>query len=192
MFVGWGRSGGCRGRGNDSEWGWAHTWFHGLQADGLPKVADDSQRVSVGESAHRSSVHLQQHVPAAGKPPRVTHHRFRNYVSKVGELSQLSAASHLNYSHQLPGSPPGNGALLHFSGPVLLLFQCLGHCWWLFVNPEGSPRAIVLQGNDSFRSLRRNDAREKALQIREVEAAVWRCIPFQEKQVVFSLSSLCR
>ncbi|KAA8591299.1 hypothetical protein FQN60_002242 [Etheostoma spectabile] len=75
-------------------------------ADGLPKVADDSQCVSVGESAHWRAVHLQQHVAAAGKPPGVTNHRLRNCVSDVGELSQLSAASHLNYRGQLPGTTP--------------------------------------------------------------------------------------
>lgn len=105
-----------------------HTCFHGLHANGLPEVSDDSQSISVGESAHRSAVHLQEHLPAAGEPPGVTDQRFRSYVSEVGELSVLGAASDLHHRDQLPGSPPRHGALLHFGGPVLLLFQGFGHC----------------------------------------------------------------
>lgn len=113
-----------------------HTWFHGLHANGLPEVSDDSQSISVGESTHRSAVHLQQHIPAAGEPPGVTDQRLRNYVSEVGELSVLCAASDLNHRDQLPRSPPWHGALLHFGGPVLLLFQCFGHCLLLWETTE--------------------------------------------------------
>lgn len=41
-----------------------HTWFDGLDTDGLPKVADDSEGVSVGQAADRGAVHFQKHVPA--------------------------------------------------------------------------------------------------------------------------------
>lgn len=45
-------------------------WLHSLETDGLAEVADDSQGVPVGEPADRRPVHLQQHIPGAGRLAR--------------------------------------------------------------------------------------------------------------------------
>lgn len=156
-----------------------HTWFHRLQADRLPKVPDHSQSVPVGESAHRSAVHLQENVPAAGKPPGVTNQRLRNYVSDVGELSQLRAASYLHHRDQLPGATPRYGALLHFRGPVLLLLQGLGHCWLISCTSNRKSRNECPSALPVI--LRRSDARGNHGRLEKLEQLS--CVVFHPREL---------
>ena len=103
------------------------TWFDRLQADRLPKVADDSQGVAVCKSTDRRPVHLQQHVPVVGQLPDVTHQHVQLHLAEVGELSQLCSSQNLHHGAEVPQVPPWHRALHHLAGPVFLLLQRPGH-----------------------------------------------------------------
>lgn len=109
--------------------GWC-TWLHSLETDRLAEVADDSQGVPVGEPADRRPVHLQQHIPGAGRFARDdaagAPAGLLAESPQVGELAALGAASNLS-AHVARGPGPGHRTLLHLAEPVLLLLQRLRH-----------------------------------------------------------------
>ena len=88
-----------RGRGG-------RTWFDGLQADRLPKVADDSQGVAVCKSTDGRPVHLQQHVPVVRQLPDVAHQHVQLHLAQVRELSQLRAPENLHHGAEVSEVPP--------------------------------------------------------------------------------------
>lgn len=109
--------------------GW-RTWLHSLETDGFAEVPDDSQGVPVGEPADRRPVHLQQHIPRAGRLARDDAAGAPAWLlaepPQVGELAALRAAPDLG-AQVARGPGPGHRALLHLAEPVLLLLQRLRH-----------------------------------------------------------------
>lgn len=106
------------------------TWLHSLETDGLAEVANDSQCVPVGEPADRRPVHLQQHIPGAGRLARDDAAGAPAGVlaepPQVGELATLRTSPDLS-AQVARGPGPGHRALLHLAEPVLLLLQRLRH-----------------------------------------------------------------
>lgn len=106
------------------------TWLHGLETNRFSEVADDSQGVPVGKPADRRPVHLQQHIPRAGRLARDdaagAPAGLLPEPPQVRELAALRAAPDLS-AQVARGPGPGHGALLHLAEPVLLLLQRLRH-----------------------------------------------------------------
>lgn len=87
-------------------WRRGPTWFDGLQADRLPKVADDGQGVAVCKSTDGRPVHLEQHVPVVGQLPDVAHEHVQLHLAQVGELAHLRPAEHLHHGAEVAQVPP--------------------------------------------------------------------------------------